>query len=94
MVLFMIQVKEVASHQKEFPEISFVLDHDHVTRNDSQRRFLAQHNVAILEQCCNHSKQCRNNDATLFCTKNRPCESSLAKSPIPIGYLAASFRNS
>ena len=24
-----------------------------VTRNDSQRRFLAQHNVAMLEQCCN-----------------------------------------
>ena len=23
-------------------------------REDSQRRFLAQHNVAMLEQCCNH----------------------------------------
>ena len=31
-----------------------------VTRDDSQRRFLAQHTVAMLEQCCNHSKQCRN----------------------------------
>ena len=28
------------------------------TRDDSQRRFLAQLSVAILEQCCNHSKQC------------------------------------
>ena len=30
---------------------------------------LAQHSVAMLEQCCNYSTQCRNNDATLFCTK-------------------------
>ena len=33
----------------------------HGTRHDSQRRFLAQHSVAMLEQCWNHSKQCRNN---------------------------------
>ena len=32
-----------------------------VTRDDSQRRFLAQHSVAMLEQCCDDSKQCRNN---------------------------------
>ena len=31
-----------------------------VTRDDLQRRFLAQHSVAELEQCCNHSKQCCN----------------------------------
>ena len=31
-----------------------------VTRDDSQRRFLAQHSAAMLEQCCNHSKQCSN----------------------------------
>ena len=47
-----------------------------VTRNDLQRRFLAQHSVAMLEQCCNHSKQCRNNVATLCCAKNRRCKSS------------------
>ena len=52
-----------------------------VTRNDSQRRFLAQENVAILEQRCNHSKQCRSNDATLCCAKNRRCESSRVTSP-------------
>ena len=46
-----------------------------VTRDNSQRRFLAQHSVAMLEQCCNHSKQCRNNVATLCCAKNRRCES-------------------
>ena len=28
----------------------------HGTRHDSQRRFLAQHSVAMLEQCCNRSK--------------------------------------
>ena len=52
-----------------------------VTRDDSQRRFLAQHRVATLEQCCNHSKQCRNNVATLCCAKNRRCESSRVTSP-------------
>ena len=31
-----------------------------VTREDSQRRFLAQHSVTMLEQCCSHSKQCCN----------------------------------
>ena len=52
-----------------------------VTGNDSQRQFLAQKNVAILEQHCNHSKQCRNNDATLCCAKNHRCESSRVTSP-------------
>ena len=52
-----------------------------VTRDDSQRRFLAQHSVAMLEQCCNYSKQCRNNAATLRCAKNRRCESSRVTSP-------------
>ena len=51
-----------------------------VTRDDSQRRFLAQHSVAMLEQC-NHSKQCRNNVATRCYAKNRRCESSYATSP-------------
>ena len=35
------------------------------TQDDSQRRFLAQLNVGLLEQCCDHSKQCRNNVATI-----------------------------
>ena len=47
-----------------------------VTPDDSQQRFLAQHNAAMLEQCCNHSKQCRNNVATLCCARNRRCETS------------------
>ena len=37
-----------------------------VTQDDSQRRFL----VAMLEQCCNHSKQCSNNAVILCCAKN------------------------
>ena len=39
-----------------------------VTRNDSKRRFLeflAQHSVVMLEECCDHSKQCRDNVARL-----------------------------
>ena len=47
----------------------------------SQRRFLAQHIVAMLEQCCKHLKQCRNNVATLCYAKNRRCESSRVASP-------------
>ena len=47
-----------------------------VTRGDSQRRFSAQHSVAMLEQCCDHSKQRHNNVATLCCAKNRYCKSS------------------
>ena len=31
-----------------------------IKNDDSQQRFLAQHSVAMLEQCCNHSKQCCN----------------------------------
>ena len=47
-------------------------------RNDG---FYAQHSAAMLEQCCNYSKQCRNNVATLCCAKNRRCESSRVTSP-------------
>ena len=35
----------------------------------------------MLEQFCDHSKQCRNNVATLCCAKNRRCESSRVRSP-------------
>ena len=44
----------------EFPE-------GDVTRDDSQRRYLAQHRVQMLEQCCSLSKRCRNNVVTLCC---------------------------
>ena len=53
-----------------------------VIRDDSQRRFLAQHSVAMLEQCCKHSKQCRCNVVTLCCAKIRRCESSRVTSPL------------
>ena len=44
-----------------------------LTREFSLRRFFAQHSIAMLKQCCNHFKQCRNNVATLCCAKNRRC---------------------
>ena len=44
-----------------------------VTRDDSERRFLAQHRVL---QCWNDIVIMRNNVATLCCAKNRRCESS------------------
>ena len=52
-----------------------------VTRDDSQRRFFAQHSVAMLEQCYSDLKQCRNNVTTLCCAKNSRCESSRVTSP-------------
>ena len=52
-----------------------------VTRDNSHRRFLAQHSVAMVEQCCKHLKQCRNNVVMLRCAKNRRCESSRVTSP-------------
>ena len=39
-----------------------------------QRRLLAKREA--LEQCCNHSYQCRINVATPWCANNRGCESS------------------
>ena len=52
--------------------------------NYSQWRFLVQHSIAMLEQCCGHSKQCHNNVATLCWAKNRHCESSHVTLPIVI----------
>ena len=52
-----------------------------VMRNGQQQLFLVQHRVGMLEQCCNHSKQCRCNVATLHCPKNRCCELSCVTSP-------------
>ena len=52
-----------------------------VTRDDSQRRFIAQHSFTILEQCYNHLKRCRNNVATLCGAKNRRRESSRVTLP-------------
>ena len=37
---------------------------------------LAQHSIAMLEQCCNPSKQCCSNVAMLHCAKNRCYELS------------------
>ena len=53
-----------------------------VTRDDLQRLFSAQHSVAMLEQCCNHSKQCYNNAVMLCFVKNRRCKSSRVASPL------------
>ena len=62
-------------------EIVVLITKGDVTRNDSQRRFSAQQSVAMLQQCCNHSKQYRNNIATLHRTKNRRCALSRVTSP-------------
>ena len=52
-----------------------------VTRNDSQRRFLAQHSVATLLRYCFEWLQCCFNIATLYCAKNCRCLSSRVTSP-------------
>ena len=46
---------DVLFHVFRFSKASFKGD---VTEDDSQRRLLAQHSAVMLEQCCNHSKQC------------------------------------
>ena len=45
----------------------------------SFRRFLAQHSVAMLGQCCKDPKQCRNNAATMCCARfyDTPCKEIL-----------------
>ena len=48
---------------------------------------LAKHIVALLERCCNYSKQCRNNVVTLCCAKNCRCESSRVTSPLGISFV-------
>ena len=50
-----------------------------------------RNSVAMLEQCCKHSKQCLNNVATLCCAKNRRCESSRVTSPFISLSLGAKF---
>ena len=52
-----------------------------VTRDDSQRRFLAQYSIAtLLRHCSEWSQQC-SIIAMLCCPQNRRCESSRVKSP-------------
>ena len=53
-----------------------------VTRNDSKRRFLAQHSITtLLRHCFEWLQQC-SKIATLCCAKNRRCESSRITSPL------------
>ena len=62
---------------KHYPEkLFFCQSKSDVTRDDSQRGFLAQHRFVMRERCCNHSEQCHNNVATLR------CESSSCKPPL------------
>ena len=42
----------------------------------------AQHSITMLEQCCNHLNQCRDNVAKQWCARNRCCESSGVASPL------------
>ena len=44
---------------QNFVQINFLVRKGDVTRYDSQPRVLAQHRVAMLEQCCYYSKQHR-----------------------------------
>ena len=46
----------------------------------------------MLEQCCNYSKQCRNNVAKLCCVKNRRCESSRVTLPLESKALWCCYR--
>ena len=52
-----------------------------VTREDSQRRFLAQHSVATLLRHCFEWLQHCSNIGTLCCAINRRCQSYCVTSP-------------
>ena len=56
-----------------------VMLHETIRNDDFER------NTAMLEQCCNHSKQCRNSVVMLCLAKNRRCESSRVTSPLKAG---------
>ena len=56
--------KSISKHEGWINCVIQLLSGD-VTWDNSQRQFFAQHNVGVLEQCCNHSKQCRSHVATL-----------------------------
>ena len=54
-----------------------------------ERLFLAQHSVAMVEQCYNLSKQCLDNVVTFCCAKNRRCESSRVTSRLDVSVAVA-----
>ena len=64
---------------KESIQLHYLASQDDVTRDDSQRRLLAQHVVAMSEQCCNYLKQYCNNVVTVCF---RRFESSRLTSPL------------
>ena len=66
------------------PQVTRELEGD-VTRDDSQRRFWAQHRVATLLQRCFECLQHRSSIATPCRAKNRRCESSRVASPWDVG---------
>ena len=64
-----------------------------VTRNDSQRRFLAQHSITtLLRHYFEWLKHC-SNIATLCCAKNHRCESSRVTSPLLSIYVSTVLYN-
>ena len=60
----------------DFAAIKRVHVGDEYTGRFATTGFFAQHSIAMLEPCCNHLNQRRNNVATLCCAKTRCCESS------------------
>ena len=54
-------LRDKTCNVQNFMQINFLVRKGNVTRGNWQRRFLAQQRVAMLEQCCNYSKQCHNN---------------------------------
>ena len=65
-----------------------VMLHATIRNDDFQRD---TDSVAMLEQCCNHWQQCRNNAVMLCCAKNRCCESSRVTSPYDIKFPDGEF---
>ena len=81
------ELKEMKYARLSLKQRDYTFEGD-VTWDDSRERFWAQHSVAMLEQCCSHSKQFRNNVVMLCCAKNRRCEPSRVTSPLSDVFVA------
>ena len=74
-------MKMSGSEKSEREHVRHFLHKGDVTRDDSQRRFLAQHNIkALLRHCLEWLQHC-SNIATLCCAENRRSKSFRVTSP-------------
>ena len=78
---YQCKVKMGGSEKSEQEHVRHFLHKGEITRDDSQQRFLAQHNIkALLRHCFEWLQHC-SNIATLCCAENRRSKSFRVTSP-------------